>query len=173
MSRRDQLRDLSSQLRTPADQPAPKDPPQTRPHTAPNPPPHRPKPATNPPQRPTSTRPPTASATVKTNLSLPVGTAQRLREWAESNGRSLADGIVTALIDAGDALEQQHGAEARRVSLGLPALASADAGERTTVSIRIPAPALAELDSTASRLGLTRSGLATAVLDLPPRPAAG
>ena len=163
MSRRDQLRDLSSQLRTPTDQPAPKEPPQTRP-----------KPAPNPPQRPTPKRLSTpAPARIKTNLSLPVGTAQRLREWAESNGRSLADGIVTALIDAGDALEQQHGAEARRVSLGLPALASADAGERTTVSIRIPAAALAELDSTASRLGLTRSGLATAVLDLPPRPAAG
>ena len=50
--------------------------------------------------------------------------------------------------------------------LGLPALTPGDdSAERTTVTVRVPAAALAELDDTARNFGLTRSGLTAALLD--------
>ena len=168
MSRRDQLRNLSAQIRTPP-QPGPQQPPPAgesphsteatdQPLTAPAQPPHTPAP---------TPRRRAATPTVKTNLSLPPAAAERLREWSDATGRSLADGIITALINSGDHLEQQGAGEARRVQLGLPAItADNDTAERTVVTIRVPGLALEELDNTAGRLGLTRSGLAAALIDL-------
>ena len=132
------------------------------PHSAeasdqPAPPPHTP--ASAPRRR-------SATPTVKTNLSLPPAAAERLREWSDATGRSLADGIITALINSGDDLEQQCAGEARRVQLGLPAItADNDTAERSVVTIRVPGLALEELDNTAARLGLTRSGFAAALID--------
>ena len=166
MSRRDQLRALSAQIRTPAEDseaPQPAQEPPQQPETTQQ----RPEPAPEvqrPPEPPA--QPVEPSATTKTNLSLPPATAGRLRRWSESTGRSLADGIITALIDTGDELAEQCRTETRRVRLGLPALTPADGGERTTVTVRMPAPALAELDSTARNFGMTRSGLTAALLDL-------
>ena len=141
MRRRDQLKSLSAQIRTPpaAESPAAPAPVVTEP----------------------------AAAPAKTSLSLPPATAHRLREWSETTGRSLADGIITALIDHGDALTERCRSEARRVRLGLPALTAADdSAERTTVTVRVPAAALAELDDTARNFGMTRSGLTAALLNL-------
>ena len=164
MSRRDQLRNLSAQIRTPP-QPSPQQPPTAgeSPHSTeasdqPAPPPHTPA---------SASRRRAATPTVKTNLSLPPAAAERLRGWSDATGRSLADGIITALINSGDRLEQQCAGEARRVRLGLPAItADNDTAERAVVTIRVPGLALEELDNTAGRLGLTRSGLAAALIDL-------
>ena len=151
MSRRDQLKSLSAQIRTPpaAESPA------------------EPAPAVTKPAAAVAIEAPAAASPAKTSLSLPPATAHRLREWSEATGRSLADGIITALIDHGDALTERCRSEARRVRLGLPALTPGDdSAERTTVTVRVPAAALAELDDTARDFGLTRSGLTTALLDL-------
>ena len=72
----------------------------------------------------------------------------------------------TALIESGDTLIERSRAEARRASLGLPALTTDDNGERTVLTVRLPAAALAELDATARRLSMTRSQLAAALVDL-------
>ena len=167
MSRRDQLKDLSAQLRQ-----APQEPPVTKraagetgpdggdsaqaqaPTRAPIP------------QAPQAGERPGRTGTAKTSLNLPARSARRLREWSQTTGRSLADGIVSTLLEHGDDLEQQARGDDRRRRLGLPALAGTDNDtERTTVTIRIPAAALDELDAAARRLGLSRSALAAALLE--------
>ena len=153
MSRRDQLRSLSAQIRQP-----PEEPPVKEPAAGAN---------SDTGGGELSEAPPADSTATKTSLNLPTAAAQRLRDWSQATGRSLADGIVTALIDTGEDLEQRSHTDARRVRLGLPAIAAADSGggERTTVTIRIPRAALDELDAAAQRLGLTRSALAAALLE--------
>ena len=109
---------------------------------------------------------PTEGASVKTTLSLPAETAQRLRTWAAARRTSHADIILTALLERGDALAQRCASETDRVALGLPSRLGRGAGERSTITIRLAAAALDALDDTARRYGMTRSALAAVLIDL-------
>ena len=112
-------------------------------------------------------RGPTSTTGAKTTLSLPTSAAQRLRQWSTDTGRSLGDGIISAFIEHQDAITEQYQADDRRVRLGLsPLNGPAASGPRTQITIRLPRLALAEIDNTAANLGLTRSALTAAILEI-------
>ena len=147
-SRRDNLTQLAAQFRPDTDDTDDTDPDPGDPAEA------------------TTSPPPTEGASVKTTLSLPAETAQRLRTWAAARRTSHADIILTALLERGDALAQRCASETDRVALGLPSRLGRGAGERSTITIRLAAAALDALDDTARRYGMTRSALAAVLIDL-------
>ena len=147
MSRQDEIRKMANTIRTPAE-------PTPAPAKAPTP-------------ALREQRGPTPTTRSKTTLSLPTSAAQRLRQWSTDTGRSLGDGIVSALLEHHDAIVEQYQADDRRVRLGLsPLNGPAASGPRTQITIRLPRLALAELDNTAANLGLTRSALTAAILEI-------
>ena len=148
MSRRDEIRKMANTIRTPAE-------PTPAPAKAPTP------------ALREQHRGPTPTTGSKTTLSLPTSAAQRLRQWSTDTGRSLGDCIITGLIEHQDAITEKYQADDRRVRLGLsPLNGPATPGPRTQISIRLPRLALAELDNTAANLGLTRSALTAAILEI-------
>ena len=102
----------------------------------------------------------------KTTLSLPTETAQRLRTWATARRTSHGDVVITALLERRAELAQRCAAEADRVALGLPSRLGRTAGDRDTITVRLPAAALGALDDAARHYGMSRSALAAVLVEL-------
>lgn len=111
----------------------------------------------------------------KTTLHLPPTLTRRLLDWKRAERRTTADAVMSAYIGHRDTVESQFAVtdeDQLRISYGLAPLAatrptaSEIAGDGTrVVGLYINPRALKDLDTSAAKLGLSRSKYATELLD--------
>ena len=100
-------------------------------------------------------------AKTKATIRLPAETARRLRAWTGTNGRTIADTVLSAYLEHGDELRRSFEGSPR-LRLGLAAVT--EDGPKVPVFLRATPAALAELDAAAADLQMTRSSLVAALL---------
>ena len=100
-------------------------------------------------------------AKTKATIRLPAETARRLRAWTGTNGRTIADTVLSAYLEHGDELRRSFEGSPR-LRLGLAAVT--EDGPKVPVFLRATPAALSELDAAAADLQMSRSSLVAALL---------